>query len=123
LRQQTQDHRREILLLLDGYDEAQKDLRTALAPFLEDPELHLLLTSRPGVTAQLTPERIVENVGFNNSQIETYCHRFFTRKADTPLIQQRLKGFLSALKSQIHLEQVSHIPLQLQMLCSLWEQG
>ena len=117
--------RKETLIILDGYDEANLELRQVLDPLFSDPDLHILLTSRPGVAQELEPhfQRTVENLGFSNEHIATYCNYFFSRKENNLVTEQSCKDFLANLERYDYLSRIAHVPLQLQMLCCLWEQG
>ena len=122
--QQIKTSRQHVLVMLDGLDEATEELSLAIAPLFSDPELHILLTSRPGITANLHPQmdRMVENRGFSESQVKTYANQFFIRKENTEG-EKNARTFLEAVTCDSNLSHLSCIPLQLQMLCSMWEQG
>ena len=120
LRDYIEEHREKSLWILDGYDEATPQLQALVNLLLQEKELTIVLTSRPGVTDFLISliDLHVENIGFSKDQIETYAEQFFARKdlkGDCPL-------FLKTLRMQKNLLEMAHIPLQLQMICSLWEQ-
>lgn len=118
--QLVRQHRSKSLWILDGYDEATPELQAWIAQLLQEKDLSILVASRPGVAEVLVScmDLQVENVGFSDAQIEIYAKQFFGRKA-TPLDPE---PFLEKLKRHRQLFEIAHIPLQMQMLCSLWEQ-
>ena len=120
---QLQEERQQLLIIFDGYDEATEELTKIIQPILCDPQLHVLLSSRPGATADLRFDRKVENRGFSDAQVESFVHLFFQRQVGRVYSESRIESFLSAIKKDSNLFALSHIPLQLQMLCGLWERG
>jgi hypothetical protein len=111
----------EILILLDGYDEASDQLRQAIHPFLGNSTYHFILTSRPGLTDLIEDRfhRKVHILGFTDSQIVKYCSRFFSRRNNNEVNSSCSDLFLEKLKMNSYLYQMAHNPLLLQMLCSL----
>lgn len=116
---------KQMLVLCDGYDEAKPALRQLLAPLFRNPDIHVIVTSRPGKLAHLSDsfQLVVHNAGFTPQQIEAYSHRFFTRRGNSLSISRRLKHFLTTLKDQPYLNELAKTPIRLQMLCSLWGVG
>ena len=106
------------LLVLDGYDEASLELKKRLLPIFQDPQLHILLTSRPEAAFSLHKifKTQVENIGFSNTQIKTYIDNFFKDEKLAAI-------FHTYLKSKQNHFAIAHIPLQLEILCNLWEEG
>ncbi len=123
LEKQLDKSKKEILILLDGYDEASPDVANRVKKLLELPDLNILLTSRPGAfTAHGRIDRIVETRGFSEAQSLQYAQRFFERDEPDPLEAQRqFNDFLQALRANTICSKIARIPLQLQMLCVLWE--
>ncbi len=115
-----QQNRQRSLILLDGHDETAPHLKDVVAKLLQEKDLKILLTSRPGTTETLHPylDLRVENIGFSDDQIETYATHFFSRSK----AKKDPRPFLQMLRANKSLFELAHIPLQLQMLCSLWEQ-
>ena len=120
---EIRNNRANTLLILDGYDEANLALCEALLPILSDRELSILLTSRPEFTDQITThiDQTIENTGFVDEEVTAYATRFFTRKEESEVTKQRAESFLRAVKNRPDFFEISHNPLQLQILCSLWE--
>ena len=119
--QELQKHAEKTLFLFDGWDEASSLLTKALSRCLRQIQAsHYLLTSRPGVTGEIQNnfDLTVENMGFTQEQIKIYAEKFFThtQTPDLPL-------FLQALRSRSNLFTLCQIPIQLQILCSLWHNG
>ena len=119
--QELQDHPDKILVIFDGWDEASPAVIEVIKQyFLKTRVKHYLLTSRPGVTASIHGnfDLIVENMGFTDKQIEVYTEKFFTHTKSS-----ELKTFLSNLRLHNDLFTIAHIPIQLQILCALWQKG
>ncbi len=117
---ELKEHPEKILLIFDGWDEASADLQENLKTCFSISKTHCLLTSRPGETHQIqgTFDLIVENVGFDQSQIITYAKQFFTLTRS-----ENANAFLTMLHSHSHLLNVAQTPLLLQILCDLWQKG
>ena len=122
---EIKDNRERTLLILDGYDEATIPLSRALLSVFSDRELSILLTSRAGFTDRISTyiDQTIENSGFTDDGVRIYATRFFTRRQVSPLTQKRADDFLKAIKKTPDFFEISHNPLQLQILCSLWESG
>ncbi len=119
--QELQNHPDKILVIFDGWDEASPAVIKAVERcFLKTRIKHYLLTSRPGVTANIHSnfDLIVENMGFTDKQVEVYAEKFFIHTKSL-----ELKTFLSNLRSHSDLFTIAHIPIQLQILCALWQKG
>lgn len=109
-----------ILLLLDGYDESAEMPENIRKEILAFP--NILITSRPYNTESIQSKMdlCIENIGFTNTQINGYIEQFFNRKEHSAqdYLAQGLRKFL------IHnpnIQGIAHIPINLQMLCFLWE--
>ena len=122
---EIKDNRERTLLILDGYDEATPPLSDALLSLLSDRELSILLTSQAGFTEHISTyiDQTVETTGFTDDGVGVYATRFFTHEDDSPLAQARANHLLKAIKNTPDLFEISHNPLQLQILCSLWTLG
>ncbi len=116
----VKNNRSKSLILLDGYDEASASLKKVMAELVKEKGYKLLLTSRPGTTDDLNPQFTlrVENMGFSDGHIEEYAKLFFSlgKEKKHPL------PFLQFIRKNRNLFDLAHIPLQLQMFCSLWKQ-
>ncbi len=116
----VKNNRSKSLILFDGYDEASPSLKKVIVRLIQENGYKILLTSRPGTTDDLNPYFTlrVENLGFSDDHIEEYAKLFFSLGTETkhPL------PFLQFIRKNRNLFDLAHIPLQLQMLCSLWKQ-
>jgi HEAT repeat protein len=111
----------KVLIMLDGWDEASSALTQAFKLCLQRSCVHhFLLTSRPGVTHDIhgSFQLVVENMGFSPTQITTYAEKFFTH-----LKNPEVQPFLQHLREREDLLTIAHIPIQLQILCTLWHKG
>ena len=116
LLQQIQSSLKKTLVILDGYDEAPPQLQRLIDKILGDKDLTFIVTCRPENVPVSDFDLQIENQGFSKTQIENYIRQFFTRKS------LPADGFLDMLRTHPPLQEMAFIPLQLQMLCSLWEQ-
>ncbi len=118
--QELQTNPEKTLLIFDGWDEASAQLIQALEVYLLNTQAHYLVTSRPGVTSKIHNnfDLIVENMGFTRTQVESYTEKFF---AHTQCVG--LDAFLKMLHSRSNLFTIAHVPIQLQILCTLWQKG
>ncbi len=110
----------KTLLIFDGWDEASAQLTQALEVYLLNTQAHYLVTSRPGVTSKIHNnfDLIVENMGFTRMQVESYAEKFFAHTQCAGL-----DAFLKMLHSRSNLFTIAHVPIQLQILCTLWQKG
>ena len=122
---EIRDNKATSVFILDGYDEATVGLTRALLSVLSDLGLSILLTSRAGFTDHITTyiDQTIENTGFADQEVTAYATRFFTRKEKSTVTKHRAEDFLRAVKRNPDFFEISHNPLQLQILCSLWESG
>ena len=117
----------KVLIVLDGLDERYGANEHILAYAKEGVKTHKLWVSRPYgaekernmlAQAQNKPHSLlVENIGFNNEQVEQYVQRYFADK--DPAQGQRLLRFLKANPAVYG---IAHIPINLQLLCKVWGQ-
>jgi HEAT repeat protein len=113
---------KKILWILDGYDEIVQNvpphLQCLFEQLLETP--YHILTSRPYLNT-LSYDVKMEITGFTDKNITEYVQRFFDQikdELDDAMIKcQRLLNFL---KSNHSIWGVAHIPVNLQLICSLW---
>lgn len=116
-------HRQKSLILLDGLDEASPELQETVKKMLQEKDLTIILTSRPATADALKApiDLRVENIGFSDTHIEAYAERFFSR-GTLENLRFDIPSFLKTVRAHQNLFNLAHIPLQLQMLCSLWQQ-
>ncbi len=118
--QELQTNPEKTLLIFDGWDEASNQLMQSLEVYLLNTQVHYLVTSRPGVTSKIHNnfDLIVENMGFTRTQVESYAEKFFAHTQCAGL-----DAFLKMLHSRSNLFTIAHVPIQLQILCTLWHKG
>ncbi|CAF1214073.1 unnamed protein product [Rotaria magnacalcarata] len=114
--------RSKVLWILDGYDEVAASLPTnleKLMKYFQDDTDHIL-TSRP-YAVSLSYDVQMEVIGFTDDNIAKYINQFFHEiKVDsinTSSTGQDLERFL---KSNPSIYGVAHIPINLELICSLW---
>lgn len=100
---------RQVLLVLDGFDEATDIVKAFIKPLLESEKFHLLLTARPE-TKGLPNWSRVQNMGFSLKHIKKYIDLFF---------EGDKSGFFNKIKGNSALFEIAKIPFHLQMLCHL----
>jgi len=112
----------KVLWLLDGYDEIASKLNqpayAALKPAIEQLVAMpwLILTSRPEAMMQdRSFDQRLEIAGFTNTDIQGYITRYFAHNADNG---QKLLNFL---KDNPSVWGIAHIPINLQLLCHIWQ--
>ena len=120
----------EVLLILDGYDEVvgclPSHLETLLKSLFAQPQV--ILTSRPynlyGLDKQgfgFSANARFEVTGFTDTDIHDYIQRFFqTLIPSAPDKAALLEQFLAANPT---LASSCHIPINLELVCTTWEQG
>jgi HEAT repeat protein len=113
---------KKTLWILDGYDEIVQNvpqhLQCLLDQLLKTP--HHILTSRPYLNT-LAYDVQMEITGFTDKNITEYVKQFFDQmkdELDDAMIEgQRLLKFLRSKQS---IWGVAHIPVNLELICSLW---
>jgi hypothetical protein len=112
------------LLILDGYDEVEalhtkepnSPFSTWFSATLANPDLHLILTSRPTQgAALLTKARALHVVGFQQDDIEKYVTAYFDHAKQSA----HAPSLLHTLKQQPHLQLLSRTPIYLRLFCLL----
>lgn len=103
-----------ILFILDGVDEADSKILEKLEKLLEHPDFFILMTSRSqgGDFLELEVDRVVKNLGFSDEMIESYVQKN---------LPHSWGDFLEQLKKYPQSFSLAHIPLNLEMLCAIWE--
>lgn len=117
-------HRSEILILLDGYDEAKplvkESIKKLIAGDRNHPQpLYLLILSRPGDLAGIhaCTDTHVESIGFSEEQSRTYATRFFAQHSARSKSRDVGNEFMAELDKNPMMKGLSSVPLQLQMMC------
>ena len=125
---------RGVLLILDGYDELQQELREA--PFFLNllthsprsplPECDIVLTSRSILTSQIYRHlkqaplagdiTNIEVLGFTNAQVKRYAKLYFKAEGKQKLSSQ----FLAKVESVPQIKSLCSIPVVLSIICRVF---
>ena len=112
----------QVLWLLDGYDEFVQNIPQQLQDVFDLilKTHHHILTSRPYLIA-LSYHVEMEITGFTNDNIAKYIEQFFEQIKDQ-LEYAATEGekLINFLKSNPTIWDVAHIPVNLELICSLW---
>ena len=109
--------RSTTLVILNGLDEragaSKKILRQAQKRNVDQ---KLLMLSRPyGIdTERLLADIEIENVGFNDKQLQDYVHK---EVSDVGLAEE-LRGYIYEHEN---IRAIAHVPVNLEILCALWQ--
>ena len=112
----------QVLWILDGYDEfaqnTPEQLRDVFAHICETQ--HHILTSRP--YAIFSPYDVkVEIIGFTDGNITNYVEQFFDQlKFQLKDASNEALECLEFLKSNPSIWGVAHVPVNLELICSVW---
>lgn len=115
-------HKIKVLWLLDGYDEIAQNAPQHLQYLFEQilKTSHHIMTSRP--YSNILPYNVqLEITGFTDENIPKYVTRFFEQiheDFDNP--SDRLEKCLKLLKSNLRIWGIAHIPVNLELICSIW---
>ncbi|CAF1601831.1 unnamed protein product [Adineta ricciae] len=113
-----QIRRSKILWLLDGYDEIAQDqprhLQILLEQLLKTP--HHIITSRPYMNT-LPYSVKMEITGFTDENIPNYIKLFFNQLGNPSREDENLLNFL---QSNPKIWGIAHIPINLELICSVW---
>ena len=107
-------HRDKVLYLLDGWDEFGdhcSNCHKAIQEVLDYSQQHVIITSRPFADINSYMDKHLENIGFTEDTIKKYTKKFFK---DNTL-------FLTFLKQNASAYGLAHVPINLELLCSVWE--
>ncbi len=112
----------QVLWFLDGYDEIVQNIPPHLQYLLEQllKTPHHILTSRPYLIT-LSYKVQLEITGFTDDNIKEYVKQFFDQikdEIDNALLQAQ--KLLSFLESNPRIWGIVHIPVNLELMCSLW---
>ena len=114
--------RSQVLWLLDGYDEIVQNvpghLQYLVEQLLKTP--HHIVTSRPYLN-KLSYSVQLEITGFTDDNIAEYVKQFFDHTGDaTHDSTSAGQSLLSFLKLNPSIWGVAHIPINLELICSVW---
>ena len=119
---QQQIHKSRILWLLDGYDEMVQPAPAHLQHLVD----HLLKTSHHIVTSRpyqntLSYQVRMEIIGFTDENIPKYITQFFSQvEAESSSASVEEKKLLNFLKLNPRIWGIAHIPINLELICSVW---
>jgi hypothetical protein len=111
-----------ILWILDGYDEIVQTRSSHLKILLEKllETQHHIITSRPYMN-NLSYSVQMEITGFTNENIPNYIKQFFDQlrnESQNSLVED--KRLLNFLKLNPRISGIAHIPINLEIICSVW---
>ena len=113
---------KKILWILDGYDEIIQNVPSHLEELFEQllKTPHHILTSRPYLNT-LSYDVHMEITGFTDDNIKNYVKQFFDQMKDE-LDDASIKSeiLLRFLESNLTIWGIAHIPVNLELICSLW---
>lgn len=115
----TNPHQDKVLFLLDGYDElnTKKESAKAIHELLQNSAWHMIVTSRPTVTINAEFDSVLETIGFTNENIDEYIKKFFHNH------EEKAKQLMAFLKTNPSIYGLAHIPINLELICSVYEEG
>ncbi|MEL6607211.1 MAG: NACHT domain-containing protein, partial [Bacteroidota bacterium] len=122
IKEQLKNRSEKILIILDGLDEKSGASEEILGQVKDRAEkAYKLWVSRPyGISDQdrtaLKPDAEIENIGFNNAQVGQYIETYFKEKD-----AKQGERLLKFLKARPAVYGIAHVPVNLRMLCSLWQ--
>ena len=111
-----------VLWLLDGYDEIVQNIPTHLQYLFEQllKTPHHILTSRPYLNT-LPYNAQLEITGFTDDNIKEYVKQFFDQiKDEITNASLEAHKLLRFLKRNPRIWGIAHIPVNLELICSLW---
>ncbi|CAF3575018.1 unnamed protein product [Rotaria socialis] len=112
----------QVLWILDGYDEFAQNIPEQLKDVFDHVRetQHHILTSRPYAIKSSYDVKL-EITGFTNDNIVKYVDQFFDqtmKEINTDSFEAQ--KLLRLLKSNSSIWGVAHIPVNLELICSLW---
>ena len=111
-----------VLWVLDGYDEFAQNISSTLKDVFNHirETQHHILTSRPYAIA-LSYDVQLEITGFTNENITKYVQQFFKQTEDRMSIAvSQGQKLLTFLRSNRNIWGIAHIPVNLELIASLW---
>ncbi|CAF3665353.1 unnamed protein product [Rotaria socialis] len=112
----------QVLWILDGYDEFTQNIPEQLKDVFDHIRTtqHHILTSRPYCIA-LAYDVKMEITGFTNENIAKYVEHFFDQNKDEIVdISLKSQKLLRLLEANPSIWGIAHIPVNLELICSLW---
>ena len=129
VRKEMRANPRHVMFLLDGYDELQLDAETLKKLLEQLKDYNFIVTSRPGsnfkeylLRHNIKLEQLLHLtvLGFSDKQIEQYINQFFDPTYTPQAKPAEAEACLRELKENPNLWSLAHIPIQLELLCSIW---
>ena len=78
-----------------------------------------VVAAAPGMAGiQQAADLEIEHIGFSDAQVAAYTARYFQDKSQG---QQRSEALLKYLRTHPSVHGTAHVPINLQILCSLWD--
>jgi len=113
---------KKTLWILDGYDEIIGNIPPHLEFLFENllSTPHHIITSRPYLNT-LSRDVKMEITGFTDTNITEYIHQFFElieEKSENDIIKRN--ALLKFLRSKQSIWGIAHIPVNLELICSVW---
>jgi len=109
------------LIIFEGFDEVSAEHRSSdkfLVSVIKEcsmlEEATILITSRPHACSNVNPGRMVEIVGFGNSEIKQFAENSFTDL-------QTVEEFLIQLNDYPHIRSLCYIPMNLVMIVDIFQ--
>ncbi|CAF2025452.1 unnamed protein product [Rotaria magnacalcarata] len=115
-------NKQKVLWILDGYDEFVQNIPEQLKKLFDHlrETQHHILTSRPYAIA-IPYDVKMEIIGFTDENIINYVNQFFNQLNDElPNASFEGEKLLKFLESNSSIWGVAHIPVNLELICSLW---
>ena len=119
---------RKVLIILEGWDELPPKLRDEFTLFrdiitgIKLPKASVIITSRPTLASELyrLVQRRVEVLGFEMEQIRDYLITHLPNPDGKHCFAGEILGFLEC---HPHIKALSHIPLTLAIICSIFKRN
>lgn len=114
------NHPEKFLIILDGYDELSTQaedqyLVKQVERLMQYPEV--IITSRPQYVSSFAASKKLEIIGFSAENIERYVDSFFKNNKEQAI------SLKQQLEAQALLKSLSHVPLNLELICSAWQKN
>ncbi|CAF1324395.1 unnamed protein product [Rotaria sordida] len=112
----------QVLWILDGYDEFVQNVPEHLQNLFDyvRETQHHILTSRP-YAITLSYEVKMEITGFTDDNIVKYAEQFFNQIDDQLKdAKTECRKLLNFLQSKPNIWGIAHIPVNLELICSVW---
>ncbi|MFN3234563.1 MAG: HEAT repeat domain-containing protein [Gammaproteobacteria bacterium] len=132
-----------VLFVLDGYDEVAFENHPIIEEVLLKQAPQFLVTSRPYARISEKTDATLENIGFTDQNIQEYIHRFYAHavmresvgsdeieetkaselhESDPEAsVSEEAKALVSWLDTHPSIKTLSHIPINCELLCQLWQ--